>query len=569
MATERRTSSPEAWRHRLNELNVRDFPTTVALELTKDSLGIVLKQWRSYNSTVKLSLLFSMLCIKKLQVKQFEDSLTQIINFGCVDEDEWIRQISKILRPYPKTLALDFRGELIVHPDAIENWLRLGEKVRHHGTRFRPAEYPYIHPDLYDITRPLQAKMVNESPYEVHDLQKLRQDRLSVLNSSTNLTSNTVLTGAPASTPSSSPYARNASIQSVPNTSLNRPPMPTRVGSTSSSSASMFIPRRRQSYQSQPTSRLGPISTAKGSSGVVKAMNSPTDIITTGKTFPKQSKIQMLDISVGSSIIKNQQESIKKTQMEEQSQKEKRQRERNEKIRQREEARLQKETEKKQRAAARMEAQADAANNAANNAQGVRIKKRKINSVAEDVSLEEPVSDSELPHKTSQLTITSPTSPTSPPPTNVPKNEEDAQKPDSLLAAVEQVSENTQTQLSETNILPKEQIDSMVQTVLNNQCGLLSEEDKATIIKFLEKQFTLGNYGGSQDTLPNPGDSVLRFNMHETRITDPILGKETRETIVFEMNLTSGKWRKLKKKIRKSRPSAANTENAPNPNEGE
>jgi hypothetical protein len=81
------------------------------------------------------------------------------------------------------------------------------------------------------------------------------------------------------------------------------------------------------------------------------------------------------------------------------------------------------------------------------------------------------------------------------------------------------------------------------------------------------KQFTLGNYGGSQDTLPNPGDDVHRFNMHETRITDPVMGKETRETIVFEMNLTSGKWRKLKKKIRKSRSSAPTAENAPNPND--
>src|SRR4051794_21937503 len=99
--------------------------------------------------------------------------------------------------------------------------------------------------------------------------------------------------------------------------------------------------------------------------------------------------------------------------------------------------------------------------------------------VLEDVSLqEEPVSENELPHKTSQLTITSPTSSTSPPPTNVLKNEDDTQKSDSLLATVEQVSENTQTQSSETNVLPKEQIDSMVQTVLNNQCGLLSEEDK-------------------------------------------------------------------------------------------
>ncbi|CAG8518936.1 5755_t:CDS:2 [Paraglomus occultum] len=512
MATERRTFSPEAWRQRLHDLNVRDFPTTVALELTKDTLGFVLKQWKSYSSTVKLSLLFSMLCIKKLQIKSFEDSLTQIINLGCVDEDEWVSQISKVLRQYPKTLALDFHGELIIHPDAMENWLRLREKVRHRGTRFRPAEYPYIHPDLYDITRPLQAKMVNESPYEVHDLQKLRQDRLSVLNASTNLTSNTLLTGTPASTSSSS-HARNASIQSVPNPSLNRPQMPARMGSMPSPSSSMFIPRRRQSYQSQSTSRVGPINTAKGTSGIAKAMNSPTDIITTGKTFPKQSKIQMLDISEGSSIIKSQQESIKKTQM------------------------------------------------------GVR-KKRKI-SVLEDVSLqEEPASENELPHKTSQLTITSPTSSTSPP-TSVPKNEEDTQKSDSQSATVEKVSENTQTPSSETNVLPKEQIDSMVQTVLNDQCGLLSEEDKATIIKFLEKQFTLGNYGGSQDTLPNPGDDVLRFNMHETRITDPVLGKETRETIVFEMNLTSGKWRKLKKKIRKSRPPATNTDNAPNPNEGD
>jgi hypothetical protein len=128
--------------------------------------------------------------------------------------------------------------------------------------------------------------------------------------------------------------------------------------------------------------------------------------------------------------------------------------------------------------------------------------------VPEDVSIqEEAVSDNELPHKTSQMTITSPTSPTSPTPATVTKNDNiSPQRPESMAAAVEQVAGTveqvagtveqvagtveqvagtTPSQSPEPNVLPKEQIDSMVQTVLNDQCGLLSEADKNTIIGFL------------------------------------------------------------------------------------
>ncbi|RIB03980.1 hypothetical protein C2G38_720329 [Gigaspora rosea] len=83
-----------------------------------------------------------------------------------------------------------------------------------------------------------------------------------------------------------------------------------------SSGQSLFIPsKRRPSHLTQPNFKAGSLSGAGTSS---QGLESPTEqkvTITQGKKYQKPSRIQMIDISTGSKIIKDQEESKRQTQL--------------------------------------------------------------------------------------------------------------------------------------------------------------------------------------------------------------------------------------------------------------
>jgi hypothetical protein len=152
----------------------------------------------------------------------------------------------------------------------------------------------------------------------------------------------------------------------------------------------------------------------------------------------------------------------------------------------------------------------------------------------EDVTVhEETVSDDELPRKTSEINITSPVSPASPPQTSSrstdTKAEAETVEPESAIEAAlppliskpsptEPASESRQTMLPDEksiehvtqstvqsqemvndpslqptpNMLSQEQVNELISQVIDEtHCNVLGQEDRNTIIRFLGRLFFL------------------------------------------------------------------------------
>ncbi|CAG8440493.1 2379_t:CDS:2 [Funneliformis mosseae] len=589
MAADRNT--PEGVENWLiqSSTNPWSFPSIVGPELTREILQHICNRWSSYSSNIKLGVLFALLCIRKISLNTMGNELSAIITNGSSDNDEWVRLVSKMLQNYPTTNALDLNIEQHIPKDAQEGLQNLMERIQRTGIKFHPTEYAFIDRDISDAFSTLTIELEPARHFALKQgFEISKQQRLYALNN--------------VAMPPPSPGLTSP----VNVTGFNFVSDQTRIGSSQASTGpSIFIPKRRPSQLSQPFLR-SPSLPKPGSINILRGPDSPTEPkITQGKKYVKPTKIQILDITTATTITRNQEETKLKTQMEEQQMKEmrrqerekrqeerrredeekknKKEREKAEKVRLKEEAKLAKEKEKqekREKAAAKT-----AASNELSNTQQANVP-------YDETIEEEVVSDEDLPHKKSKKATVSPTFPASLSPANLYQpdmqtsstHDHIADNTDTI-ATVSQNGSSTYTQAtiaeplssaSEQPIvadpeLPRPQFEEIPKNEMNEElrrqfemnCGAVL--DKSNKIHGDNRQLII-NFLGGHHTKPEQRDKLMNISkgvsnnedeirhiiLHEEKTPIPDEGKEIQETFIFEMNLSNGQWRKLKRKKTKA-----------------
>ncbi|KAF0458376.1 negative elongation factor a-like [Gigaspora margarita] len=584
MALDRGTpEGVEAW---LIEMSAKpwSFPTAVGPELSQEILQHICNRWDTYTPNIKLGVLFAILSIRKLLVSQMKDELSAIIEKGIrEEEDEWVVLISKMLREYPSTAALDLNIERHIPIAAQKGLQNLMNKIRLNGIKFHPVEYAFIDRDICDSFSTLSLNSsVTSSHFVLRDsnANSANQIRSMILNNMS----------VPPSPSLTSPV--NVSGFNFPpvgqpqNQALHGPPS---RSNSISSGQSLFIPsKRRPSYLTQPNFKAGSLPGAGSSS---QGLESPTEqkvTITQGKKYQKPSRIQMIDISTGSKIIKDQEESKRQTQLEEQQSKEARRLEREkkqeERRREEEEKRLQKEQEKAERAekqrlkeeAKRRKSEKKTTTKTATAAEtettdasvnnySLTRKKKRLNS--DEVIEEETISDGEMSHKNPQTIVASPTSLSPPANQFNDQNIDSSTTNDNIVPEISTVAEPLGQPVT-SDVTPSEQPSqqfeeqprrNMTQTersLFERNCvAVLTEANKVNDNADL-RQIIINFLGGVHETkqlkaasvgIHNSDDNVRQIILHEETARNHD-GKATTETLIFEINLTNGQWRKLKRK---------------------
>ncbi|CAI2169954.1 10384_t:CDS:2, partial [Funneliformis geosporum] len=580
--------------------NPWSFPSIVGPELTREILQHISNRWSSYPPNIKLGVLFALLCIRKLLLNTMGNELSAIITSGSNDNDEWVRLVSKMLQNYPTSSSLDLNIEQHIPKDAQVGLQSLMNRIQRTGIKFHPTEYAFIDRDISDAFSTLSIKLEATRPPTSHFTLKQgfeisRQQRLYALNNvampppSPGLTSPVNITGSGFNF--ALDQNRIGPIQAQPGPSL-------------------FIPKRRPSQLTQPFLR-SPSLPKPGSINILRGPDSPTEPkITQGKKYVKPTKIQILDITTATTITRNQEETKLKTQMEEQQLKElrrqerekrqeerrreeeekknKKEREKAEKVRLKEEAKLAKEKEKqekREKAAAKTVASNELSDT------------QQANVPYDETIEEEVVSDEELPHKKSKKTSVSPSSPVPLSPANlyqpdmqIPStNDHIADNTDNIdnTATVSQNGSSTYTTMQATlteplssgfeppivadpelprpqfEEIPKNEMNEALRRQFEMNCGAVL--DKSNKIHGDNRQLII-NFLGGHHTKPeqreklmniskgvsNSEDEIRHIILHEEKTPIPDEGKEIQETFIFEMNLSNGQWRKLKRKKTKA-----------------
>lgn len=111
MATVRQADTA-LWLH--NKLSSEDPWSGSSLRslLTQDVLKNIPECFHRLEPQVKIKLLMAFLHLPSRVVEETNSELTEILEMGCHDEDEWVRVLSEILKFYPST------GILNVHLEA-------------------------------------------------------------------------------------------------------------------------------------------------------------------------------------------------------------------------------------------------------------------------------------------------------------------------------------------------------------------------------------------------------------------------------------------------------------------
>ncbi|CAJ0766071.1 4252_t:CDS:10 [Entrophospora sp. SA101] len=543
------------------------IPSIVNPALQGEILLHILKNWRSYNSKEKLAILFLIFCIKRSTVTTLEKDISdkifpkKIILEGSNDLDEWVRLVSKMMIDYPKTGVLDLAVEKYL-PEDIRNGLKQLIDKRNKEIKFHPVEYAFMDRNVCDSFSMISKDSESETfkptpaptpplPYFIlrPDYEISREQRLNVLN---NLPTVPMSPGliSPISTAGffNMDSNRAHTLQNIPqNTMVNR--------QTPSQHPSLT---RRLSH---PYPRTNP--SLPGFTNGPSGAESPTEIkITQGKKYQKETRIQILDITTGSSIIRNQEETKLKTQL----------------------ARLAKEREKQERATAKVEAMVAAARTETSSTSTSTAsetakrqgssgypKRKKLNDETEEMGMEEIITEGENSHKDTQIMFSSPKSPLSP--SGISNDPQIKQSPTSpinenvdekVMQDILEDNNNSQNiDLSSLNIrLPQriiEILDSKTkeerqQTIEHiykvlEKANMLDEQNRELIIYFLADLHNevKGQLINISDGISGPDDDTRRLDLNVERITRYDEGKEIHEIFIFEMNLADGTWRKLKK----------------------
>jgi hypothetical protein len=69
----------------------------VAYHLTNDVLGLVVHQWSTLDTTLKLRLLMSLMSVKTAQLRSIQAEIQQIILLTAEDGDGWVKSIGQIV----------------------------------------------------------------------------------------------------------------------------------------------------------------------------------------------------------------------------------------------------------------------------------------------------------------------------------------------------------------------------------------------------------------------------------------------------------------------------------------
>ncbi|CAJ0626077.1 489_t:CDS:2 [Entrophospora sp. SA101] len=522
------------------------IPSIVNPALQGEILLHILKNWRSYNSKEKLAILFLIFCIKRSTVTTLEKDISdkifpkKIILEGSNDLDEWVRLVSKMMIDYPKTGVLDLAVEKYL-PEDIRNGLKQLIDKNSESETFKPTPAP-TPPLPYFILRP---------DYEIS-----REQRLNVLNN---------LPTVPMSPGLISPISTAGFFNMDSNRAhtLQNIPQNTMVNRQTPSQHPSLTRRLSHPYPRTNPSLPGPINTSRGFTNGPSGAESPTEIkITQGKKYQKETRIQILDITTGSSIIRNQEETKLKTQL----------------------ARLAKEREKQERATAKVEAMVAAARTETSSTSTSTAsetakrqgssgypKRKKLNDETEEMGMEEIITEGENSHKDTQIMFSSPKSPLSP--SGISNDPQIKQSPTSpinenvdekVMQDILEDNNNSQNiDLSSLNIrLPQriiEILDSKTkeerqQTIEHiykvlEKANMLDEQNRELIIYFLADLHNevKGQLINISDGISGPDDDTRRLDLNVERITRYDEGKEIHEIFIFEMNLADGTWRKLKK----------------------
>ncbi|KAF9194785.1 hypothetical protein BGZ50_005825 [Haplosporangium sp. Z 11] len=571
---------------------------TVASELSNEMFDNIIAQWSKLSSTVRLGILFSLICMKKAHQIQLKDRCQKIIDIACSDLDEWVRLVSQMLKDYPTEGTLRFNVEQFADQAQLGALMKnLEGHISRNGIKFHPREFAYLNDSVCKagqgkdpqtntyppITGPsLQRHFsLKESQSSIHKdrAEKLRKmaEQVTPIGASPSSGLSSVGVGSSAGiagAPTSASIGGNGS-NGTSSIQTSGAPVPGAPPRPQKSSSGLFVSRKPAGSFLRPNAPRPMPLPRNPSSGQLPLRSPRLDTPTTPRLNQKSSRIQILDIDQGSEIMQNMQDAKRRREEAEaqakeqkreqraQEQEAKRQldaerkaqtlREREEKKKEREEAKRQKEkqAQQKRERVQEMEQQQeqersrsretrtvsdiDDGGESSHSAVGM---KRSHPSSSRRASRDDDEYDQEQ-HQGSAM------SPTTPTISNINQGHE--HKTSMTYTPHDENVNYTNSYLSPDahtqQLLQHQQpiVGPRDHPTLFQNTNLLTAEDRAYITAFLE---------GHPVIRPNGNETSYQIVMNQEQVQDPS-GKIMYELILIEMNFETGEWRKIKRKRNK------------------
>ncbi|KAK9712703.1 hypothetical protein K7432_006958 [Basidiobolus ranarum] len=486
MTDRKRAESVQEW---LGQLLTDPWisPTIASGEFTNNTLVDIKERWNYYETQIKLGVLFALIGIKKSDLTEMSSGIEELLSCAVEDADEWVRLVAQIFHGFSTTGKFNFEPQVFVER-CSQPLFALKDSLKNTGVGFHPREFGYLN---NGVVKSLQATEVTRTTVKMH---------FKVQNSK-----------GVAHT------ERQDKLQAFAMTSNPTPAGPVSgIGiarSSAAASSSLFVNRRKNSTNSF-------LRSAQPNKGPANAFSKGVISNSVGG-YQRQQRIQLLDLDEGSSIIKKQEETKLKRQQDEVHEKElKRLKRKNEA-----EEKKQVEIEKKREREKEREEK--------------RIAKRRIDEAAREA------------RAASRLVTTNTYSDGT-----GEEHSEDTVRPDDMNRTEDTEDNNPlgtpaypepSYSTNSPPIIPSPQLDTSIspeqqqtQLAVLQNTNVLDGNDRQRIIDFL---------CGKPVTMP-PGHSgeTYQIIMNEEQKFDNRTSRTVLEHIVFEMNLSSGQWRKLRRK---------------------
>ncbi|ORX60431.1 hypothetical protein DM01DRAFT_1332581 [Hesseltinella vesiculosa] len=124
--------------------------STVAQELSEETLAMIASQYPNYTKQIKIGILFSLLYMRKAELSMMRPSAIKIIHDACADADDWVRILGFILQdiPHDHHLTLDLEA----WSDQVQPLLtHLDQLVKGQGFGFHTLETMLLMPDAQPL----------------------------------------------------------------------------------------------------------------------------------------------------------------------------------------------------------------------------------------------------------------------------------------------------------------------------------------------------------------------------------------------------------------------------------
>jgi len=120
--------------------------------LTAEMLQDIRSKFTTMETQLKLKILFAMLSMRKIALKELEAQIQELLSIGRADNDEWISVFCEMFETYPtdQTLKRDISNESfcnILHEMTV--------KLQHSPPQYVPLEYSYLNKKLTQLPPPL------------------------------------------------------------------------------------------------------------------------------------------------------------------------------------------------------------------------------------------------------------------------------------------------------------------------------------------------------------------------------------------------------------------------------